>query len=102
MSFCNVMISMEIIMLSSSVYNFVLVNLDRLLAIKFPFKYHNRSNKYKYNMYIKIGIAVCWLLALLPATPVWRNTDQEKLERSLTKDQTCLFPYEDVRLYCTV
>ena len=91
------MISMEIIMLSSSVYNFVLVNLDRLLAIKFAMKYRNMSNKFT-----KIGIAVCWLLALLPATPVWRNTDQEKLERSLTKDQTCLFPYKDVRLYCTV
>ena len=86
------MISMEIIMLSSSVYNFVLVNLDRLLAIKFPIKYHNMSNKY-----IKIGIAVCWLLALLPASPVWRK---EKLFQE--KDKTCLFPYKDVRLDCTV
>ena len=99
MSFCNVMISMEIIMLSSSVYNFVLVNLDRLLAIKFPIKYRNMSNKFT-----KIGIAVCWLLALLPATPVWRKEKlfQKKLKRSLTVDQTCLFPYKDVRLYCTV
>ena len=88
---------MEIIMLSSSVYNFVLVNLDRLLAIKFAMKYRNMSNKFT-----KIGIAVCWLLALLPATPVWRNKDQKKLERSLTEDQTCLFPYKDVGLYCTV
>ena len=91
---CNVTTSVDIITASASIYNFVLVNLDRLLVVKFPMEYHNTSDKY-----IKIGISVCWLLALLPATPVWSSSDwNEKLKEKVEQSYTCTFPYHEVRL----
>ena len=76
------MTSMEVILLSASINNFVLVNLDRLLALKFPMQYYNKN---KSNKSTKIGLAVCWSLAVLPAVPMWTCRDRNQGGWRITK-----------------
>ena len=90
---CQVMISMEVILLCASINNFVLVNLDRLLCLKFK-SFPVRSSSvtssggsgYKR---IKIGIALCWGLAFIPAVPMWFSTTDGT-------DWKCKFPFQNV------
>ena len=42
---CSAVTSLVVILMSASVYNFVLVNLDRLLAFKRPFDYQPDSSR---------------------------------------------------------
>ena len=42
---CSAVTSLVVILMSASVYNFVLVNLDRLLAFKRPFDYQPESSR---------------------------------------------------------
>ena len=96
---CHVMTSMEVILLCASINNFVLVNLDRLLCLKFQ-SFHIRSNSvtssgsggYKR---IKIGIAICWGLAFIPAVPMWFSTTQEIVNQ---EKGDCYFPFSKVNL----
>ena len=58
---CSAVTSLVVILMSASVYNFVLVNLDRLLVFKRPFEYQPDSSRTS----IKIGMWGRWLLVLL-------------------------------------
>ena len=87
---CSAVTSLVVILMSASVYNFVLVNVDRLLVFKRPFEYRPDSSRTR----IKIGIFVCWVLALLPAAPMW-FFDTRSDESDGTGDQ-CSFPYKSV------
>jgi len=88
---CNFITSMVVILLSASIYHFVCVNIDRLLAIKYPMTYRDPENRKK----IKFVIVFCWILALLPAIPMWLPCPYDS--RNDDKDGTykiCSFPYD--------
>ena len=87
--FCQIITSLVVVALSSSIYNFVFVNLDRLLAVKFPMDYKSSASRKK----IKVGILACWLLSSLPALPMWLVPSSP----AAWDGQTCKFPYENVR-----
>ena len=84
---------MEVVLLCASINNFVLVNLDRLICLKFqqfPMRSNSSTSSPSYNR-IKIGIAICWGLAFIPAAPMWFSTkDVSKMN--------CPFPFESVSL----
>ena len=91
-SMCHVMTSMEVILLCASINNFVLVNLDRLLCLKFqqfPLRSNSTTSEPEKYKRIKIGIAICWVLAFIPAAPMWFSTKEE------TK-WNCSFPFKNV------
>ena len=48
---CSVVTSLVVILMSASIYNFVLVNLDRLLVFKWPFQQQTGGSRKN----IKIG-----------------------------------------------
>ena len=81
--------SLVVIGLSSSIYHFVFVNMDRLIALKLPLNYKANNSETK----IKLGIAACWCLSLLPALPMWVTSSS-----SPWLGQTCSFPYNNVRI----
>jgi len=85
--FCQIITSLVVVALSSSIYNFVFVNLDRLLAVKFPMDYKSSASRKK----IKVGILACWLLSSLPALPMWVAPSSP----AAWDGQTCKFPYEN-------
>ena len=94
---CDVMTSLEVVLLCGSINLFVLVNLDRLLSLKFPLSYNNKSpTSFKI---IKIGIAISCLAAFLPALPMWipevHNTKGNSTDGS---GNVCAFPYKSVSL----
>ena len=89
--FCEFVTSMVVILLSASIYNFVCVNLDRLFAIKLPLKYKVLQSTTKY----KAAIFVCWLLALVPAIPMWTPYDT-RTEKDDGSGCMCGFPYKSV------
>ena len=90
---CQVITSSVVILLSCSIYNFVLINLDRLFAIRFPMTYRDRAGRRK----VKMGIALCWVLSLFPALPMW--TDDSRTEKDDGSGCFCDFPYDSVRFY---
>ena len=65
---CHVTTSLEVVLLLGSINNLVLVNLDRLLSLKFPLTYNKSASSWKF---IKIGIAIAFLAAFIPAIPMW-------------------------------
>lgn len=96
-SMCQFANSMVVMFLSASIYNFVAVNLDRLLAIKFPLMYRDMREK---RWAVKLAIGLCWLLALVPTIPLWIPDSyygdehqylSEKVDGSCTQ---CGFPYK--------
>ena len=108
---CKVMTSLEVIFICASFNNFglsnisfyffssfsflVLVNLDRLYTLKFQ-KVFNRSMSVtsvkQDHKKMKIAIAICWVLALLAAAPMW-FTSVTMWNDTL---QRCDFPFRDV------
>ena len=91
---CHLMKSMEVVLLCASINNFVLVNLDRLLSLKFPMKYSSKSaTSFKI---IKIGILICCLLAFLPALPMWIADTSKSDPKTDGSEENCVFPYENV------
>ena len=90
---CQLVTSSVVILLSCSIYNFVFVNLDRLMAIKFPLTYKDSASRKK----VKMGIALCWVLSLFPALPMW--TDDSRTARNDGSGCICGFPYESVRVF---
>ena len=91
--FCMFITSMIVILLSASIFNFVAVNIDRLVAIKMPLKYKEMKDR---RWMLKAAIFACWLLALVPAVPMWTSLDT----RTIKNDGSCYycsFPYESVR-----
>ena len=94
---CHVLSSMEVILLAASINNFVLVNLDRLLSLKFPLSYNNKSPK-SFKI-IKIGIAISCLLALCTAVPMWipevYNTRGNKFDGT---EKICAPPFTSVSI----
>ena len=87
---CTLITSSVVILLSCSIYNFVFVNLDRLFAIKFPLTYKDRASRRK----VKLGIALCWVLSLFPALPMW--THDKRTAENDGSGCKCNFPYESV------
>ena len=64
-----------------------------MLAIKYPMTYRDPENRKK----IKFVIVFCWILALLPAIPMWLPCPYDS--RNDDKDGTykiCSFPYDSV------
>ena len=104
--FCQIYTSLVVIALSSSIYHFVFVNFERLMALKFPIDYRSPQSHQK----IKFGIACCWLLSLLPALPMWiikpsptstnsnNTTITPTSTSSFNSTQSCHFPYDNVDL----
>ena len=93
---CHVMTTLEVVLLGASINNFVLVNLDRLLSLKFPLTYNKSPKSFKI---IKIGIAISCLAAVLSALPmwipsVWSTKGNERDGSGLV----CAFPYQSVSL----
>eukprot|EP00092_Neocalanus_flemingeri_P024395 GFUD01026451.1.p1 GENE.GFUD01026451.1~~GFUD01026451.1.p1 ORF type:complete len:346 (+),score=90.25 GFUD01026451.1:73-1110(+) len=87
---CEFVTSMTVILLSASIYNFVCVNIDRLIAIKMPLKYYALKDK---RWMVKAAIFACWILSLVPAVPMWTSFDT----RTEKNDGTCFicsFPYK--------
>ena len=90
--FCQFLTSMVVILMSASIYNFVCVNVDRLVAIKMPLKYKELQDK---RWMVKGAIFACWILSLVPAIPMWTSFDT----RTEKNDGTCFvcsFPYTSV------
>ena len=85
------MTSMEVVLLCASINNFVLVNLDRLICLKFqqfPMRSNSSTSSPSYNR-IKIGIAICWGLAFIPAAPMW-------FSKKDVSEMKCSFHFKDV------
>ena len=90
--FCQFLTSMVVILMSASIYNFVCVNVDRLVAIKMPLQYKELQDK---RWMVKGAIFACWILSLVPAIPMWTSFDT----RTEKNDGTCFvcsFPYTSV------
>ena len=90
--FCEFLTSMVVILMSASIFNFVCVNVDRLVAIKMPLKYKELKDK---RWMVKAAIFTCWILSLVPAIPKWTSYDT----RTEQNDGTCFvcsFPYTSV------
>eukprot|EP00092_Neocalanus_flemingeri_P077557 GFUD01096347.1.p1 GENE.GFUD01096347.1~~GFUD01096347.1.p1 ORF type:complete len:336 (-),score=66.48 GFUD01096347.1:205-1170(-) len=87
--FCEFVTSMWVILLCASIYHFVCVNVDRLIAIKMPLKYLKLKGK---NWLVKVAILACWVLSLVPAIPMWTRFDTRTVETDGTCF-TCSFPY---------
>jgi len=86
---CMLVTSMVVILLSASIFNFVAVNIDRLVAIKMPLRYNEMKDR---RWMVKVVIFACWVLALVPAVPMWTSFDT----RTARNDGTCYlcsFPY---------
>ena len=98
---CHVMTTMEVVVLCASINNFVLVNLDRLLSLKFPLTYNNQSQTSI--RIIKIGIVISCVAAFIPAVPMWvpevHETRGELDGRWVDGKGTCVFPYNSVCLH---
>ena len=88
---CDLVTSMVVITMSSSVYNYLGVNIDRVLAIKYPLEYFVGRRWWAKRNNVKACIALCWLLALLPAAPMWVSHKKE----SEWGQTVCSFPYEN-------
>jgi len=89
---CMIITSMVVILLSASIFNFVAVNIDRLVCIKMPLRYKEMKDR---RWMVKVAIFACWVLALVPAVPMWTSYDT----RTARNDGTCYlcsFPYESV------
>jgi len=89
---CHIITSLVVILCSSSIYNFIGVNIDRLIAIKDPANYrndHSRTN-------VKRGILLCWILSLLPAVPMWIPAFDTRTSVDDGSMTTCSFPYDSV------
>ena len=63
------------------------------MAIKFPLTYKDSASRKK----VKMGIALCWVLSLFPALPMW--TDDSRTARNDGSGCICGFPYESVRVF---
>ena len=92
-SMCTLITSSVVILLSCSIYNFVFINLDRLFAIKFPLTYRDRASRRN----VKMGIALCWVLSLFPALPMWTN--DSRTDENDGSGCVCDFPYDSVRQF---
>ena len=94
---CHLMTTLEVVLLCASINNFVLVNLDRLLSLKFPLTYNNKSQtSFKI---IKIGIAISCLASFLPALPMWiPSVYSTKGNETDGSGLICAFPYQSVSL----
>ena len=90
---CQVITSSVVIIISSSIYHFVFINLDRLFAIRYSMTYKDRAARKK----VKMGIALCWVLSFFPALPMW--THDSRTEINDGSGCKCSFPYKSVRLY---
>ena len=92
---CHVTTSVEVVLLSGSINNFVLVNLDRLLSLKYSLSYNNKTpTSWKI---IKIGIAISCLAAFFPALPMW-IPEVHSTRGNMTDGSgaLCAFPYDSV------
>ena len=103
---CHIITSLVVILCSSSIYNFIGVNIDRffvsflalfdldnprLMAIKDPANYRNQSRTV-----VKKGILLCWILSLLPAVPMWIPAFDTRTSIDDGSLSTCSFPYDSV------
>lgn len=90
-AWCKIYLSLNIYLLTASIYNFVGVNMDRLFAIKLPLKYKAmQDNRWS----VKLVIFVCWTVALISAAPIW--WDQTVFFENRGGGCTCNFPYSNV------
>ena len=92
--FCMVLTSLEAVLLTASIYHLLALSVDRLYLIKKPFKFIRlKTNKRKA---YQTALA-CWLLAFLPAVPLWTEWDTRT---AMNTDcwNICTFPYDSVSI----
>ena len=90
--FCKIITFMEVVLTSSSIYHLLALSLERMYII------HNAVNcrKVKLSMNtICMMVLLCWMLALVPAAPLWTEFDTRTLDNTKCW-QICSFPFESV------
>ena len=90
--FCKIITFMEVVLTSSSIYHLLALSLERLYILK------NAVNcrKVKLSMNtICMTVLLCWVLALVPAAPLWTEVDTRTLDNTKCW-QICSFPFESV------
>ena len=87
---CQALLTLEYSLRSCSIYNFILINLDRFLRIKFPLQYKDTEGKGS----VKLQIVFSWLLSPLPVIPLW-IPDWIENPNNGTSDR-CGYPYHSV------
>ena len=88
---CKVITSMEVVLVSASIYHFLGISLDRLFLIKYPLQF----NVMKTHSTVCWTILVCWLLATIPAAPLWTVWDT-RTDTNTDMWNICSFPYYSV------
>ena len=109
---CQVFTSIQKISLAASFFNFLGISVDRLFAVKRPFVYRqeihilsssNQSNvcfifrkwQQKHSI-IRRPLLLCWMLALLPAIPMWIDPTRSYTDVEDNRNCVCKFPYKYV------
>ena len=95
--FCMVLTSLEAVLLTASIYHLLALSVERLFLIMNPFKFMElRTNKRKAYQ----TALVCWMLALLPAAPLWTEWDT-RTDMNTDCWNICTFPYDSVSISLT-
>jgi len=87
---CQVFTSVQKISLAASFFNFLGISVDRLFAVKKPFAYRKWQQKHSI---IRRPLLLCWLLALLPAIPMWIDPTRSYTDVEDNRNCVCKFPY---------
>ena len=96
--FCMVLTSLEAVLLAASIYHVLAMSIDRLYLIEKPFKFMKlKTNKWKAYQ----TALICWLLALLPAAPLWTDWDT-RTDMNTDCWNICSFPYDSVSITVTL
>ena len=104
---CQVFTSIQKISLAASFFNFLGISVDRLFAVKRPFVYRQevhilceqsiqfRKWQQKHSI-IRRPLLLCWMLALLPAIPMWIDPTRSYTDVEDNRNCVCKFPYKYV------
>ena len=92
--FCEVITSLEVVLICASIYNLLALSLDRLYLIKYPLKFQMIKSSKKDARWI---IIFCWLFAMVPAAPLWSGSDTRTAANTNCWN-ICSFPYDSVSI----
>ena len=91
--FCEVITSLEVVLICSSIYHLLALSLARLYLVKYPLKYFQMMKASKRK--VIWTILLCWLLAFVPAAPLWSQWDT-RTDSNTNCWNLCSFPYDSV------
>eukprot|EP00092_Neocalanus_flemingeri_P016766 GFUD01018134.1.p1 GENE.GFUD01018134.1~~GFUD01018134.1.p1 ORF type:complete len:323 (+),score=31.56 GFUD01018134.1:108-1076(+) len=87
---CLFIISLGVVLITTSIFHLLVLALERCYLIKHPFKFQlmksNKRSAYR-------NILFCWLLALVPASPVLTGWDK-RTDTNTDCWTICPFPYD--------